>query len=413
MSSTPLGGEREKLVSKLPASLRQALKVRAAQLQTDVQDAVTAGIQSWRAAGQDFPTIDTAGAESFGTNLPEGLYDEFKTDCRERGVSYIQGLAQSVALWLADSQPPGQPRMTRRIVVCNQKGGVGKTAIAGGVAQALAEDPASITNATDEDSAAPVDGETALEAAERAAQAGLRVLLVDFDPQGHLSHQLGLKAIPAGQESLITHMLNREQTKQELIDLTVVVEGDRFGGRLRILPAAFDAFLLDSGLTVFRGPRHAALERALATVEEHVDVIVIDSPPSLGLAMDTALYYARQRDDEKPGNSGLLVPVEAEDTSAQAYGMLIQQIDSLSRDFDIHIEQIGLVVNKFDSRRGYIATSSRDKWIALGNPPVLAVVVDLKEQREAVRLQKPLLDYAPESAQAHQMRKIARGMRTS
>ncbi|WP_371095111.1 ParA family protein [Streptomyces sanglieri] len=399
MSSTPLGGEREKLVSKLPASLRQALKVRAAQLQTDVQDAVAAGIQAWRAASEALPSIDTAGAESFGTYLPEGLYDEFKTDCRDRGVSYIQGLAQAVALWLVKSQAPDQPEFVRRIVVCNQKGGVGKTAVSGGVAQALAEEE--------------ITDETALETAERAALAGLRVLLVDFDPQGHLSHQLGFTAIPAGQESLITHMLNREQAKQDLIDLTMVVEGERFGGRLRILPAAFEAFLLDSGLTVFRGPRHAALERALMPLEEHVDVVVIDSPPSLGLAMDTALYYTRQREDEKPGNSGLLVPVEAEDTSAQAYGMLIQQIDALMRDFDINIEQLGLVVNKFDSRRGYIATSSRDKWIALGTPPVLAVVLDLKEQREAVRLQKPLLDYAPDSAQAHQMRAIARGLRTS
>ncbi|MFB7852373.1 ParA family protein [Streptomyces sp. NPDC056053] len=398
MSSTPLGGEREKLVSKLPASLRQDLKVRAAQLQTDVQDAVTAGIQAWRATSEAIPSIDTSGAESFGTHLPEGLYDDFKADCRDRGVSYIQGLAQAVALWLVESQAPDQPRFTRRLVVCNQKGGVGKTAVSNGVAQAFAEERPS--------------NETALEAAKQAAQAGLRVLLVDFDPQGHLSHQLGFNAIPAGQESLITHMLNREQTKQNLIDLTMVVDGERFGGRLRILPAAFEAFLLDSGLTVFRGPRHAALERALMPLEEHVDIVVIDSPPSLGLAMDTALYYARQREDEKPNNSGLIIPVEAEDTSAQAYGMLIQQIDALMRDFDINIEQLGLVVNKFDGRRGYIATSSRDKWIALGTPPVLAVVLDLKEQREAVRLQKPLLDYSPNSAQADQMREIAQGLRT-
>ncbi|MFF3863678.1 ParA family protein [Streptomyces sp. NPDC002209] len=153
------------------------------------------------------------------------------------------------------------------------------------------------------------------------------------------------------------------------------------------------------------------LERALAPIEEHFDVIVIDSPPSLGLAMDAALYYGRQRDDEKPGSSGLVIPVEAEDTSAQAYGMLIQQTDSLARDYDIVIEQIGLVVNKFDSRRGYIATSSLEKWKSLGTPPVLAVVPDLKEQREAVRKQRPLLDYAPDCDQSHQMRKIARAVK--
>lgn len=362
-------------MSKLPASLLQALKVRAAQLQTDVQDAVAAGIRAWCSYTEELPFIDTAGAESFGTHLPEGLYDEFKEGCRSQGVSYIQGLAQSVALWLAE-HPVKDERTTRRIVVCNQKGGVGKTAVSAGVAEAMAE-------------------------------SGLRVLLVDYDPQGHLSHQLGLRAIPAGEESLITHMLHREQTRRSLVELAVTIEGERFGGRLRMLPAAFDAFLLDSGLTVFRGPRHAALERALFPVEEHFDVVVIDSPPSLGLAMDTGLHYARQRDGEKPGGSGLIIPVEAEDTSAQAYGMLIRQIESLSQDFDIHIEQLGLVVNKFDSRRGFIATSSKDKWVSLGKPPVLAVIPDLKEQREAVRVQRPLLDYAPNCDQSKQMRKLA------
>ncbi|WP_329391530.1 ParA family protein (plasmid) [Streptomyces sp. NBC_01351] len=379
MSSPNSGAEREKLVSKLPAHLQQALKVRAAQLQTDMQDAVASGIQAWRDCPDELPAVNTAGADSFGTYLPEGLYEDFKADCRHRGVSYIQGLAQSVVLWLADN-PAGSQGITRRIVVCNQKGGVGKTAVSAGLAEALAED-------------------------------GLRVLLVDYDPQGHLTHQLGLTAIPAGEESLITHMLHRELVKQPLLDLTVAIEGNRFGGRLRILPAAFDAFLLDSGLTMFRGPRHAALERAIAPLEEHFDVIVVDSPPSLGLAMDAALTFGRQRDEEKPGASGLIIPVEAEDTSAQAYGMLIQQIDSLSRDFDISIEQLGLVVNKFDSRRGYIATSSLDKWKSLGTPPVLAVVPDVKEQREAVRKQRPLLDYAPDCEQSHQMRQIARGVK--
>ncbi|MEU6102771.1 ParA family protein [Streptomyces flaveolus] len=398
MASPTSGGEREKLVSKLPAALRQALKVRAAQLSTDVQDAVTAGIHAWRAHPDPLPSVDTAGAESFGTWLPEGLYDDFKRDCVAREVSYIQGLAQSVALWLEQNPADGEAAPTRRIIVCNQKGGVGKTAVTAGLAQALAEDPQQWVSKT---------GRTE-DIARWAARLGLRVLMVDYDPQGHLSHQLGLKAIPAGQESLITHMLNREQAHTPLFDLTVVIDEARFGDRLRILPAAFDAFLLDSGLTMFRGPRHAALERALAPLEEHFDAIVIDSPPSLGLAMDAAIYYGRRRDGEQPGSSGLIIPVEAEDTSAQAYGMLINQVVSLAADYDIEVEQLGLVVNKYDSRRGFIATSSLDKWKSLGTPPVLAVIGDLKEQREAVRLQRALLAYSPESDQAHHMREIAR-----
>ncbi len=381
MASPYSGGDREKLASKLPAPLRQELKVRAAQLSVDVQDAVAAGITAWQAHSSPLPTIDTAGADSFGTYLPEGMYDVFKVDCADRGVSYIQGLAQAVRLWLDENASTeaasGSTQPARRIVVCNQKGGVGKTAVAGGIAQAFAE-------------------------------AGSRVLLIDYDPQGHLSHQLNIPAFDAGEESLVTHMLEREKTRKTIRDLAVVIPGDRFGGRLHVLPAAFDAFLLDGGLAMFRGPRHAVFERALSSAEADFDVIVVDSPPSLGLAMDAALYYGRKRNDEDEGRSGVVIPVEAEDSSAKAYGMLIRQVDALSADYDLEIELLGLVVNKYDSRRGFIATSSLEKWQALGTPPVLAVNKDLREQREAVRVTLPLLEYAPESDQAHTMRKIVK-----
>jgi chromosome partitioning protein len=289
-----------------------------------------------------------------------------------------------VRLWLDQNaeSDPGEltaRRTVRRIVVCNQKGGVGKTAVSAGVAQAFAE-------------------------------AGQRVLLVDYDPQGHLSHQLGIPNIDAGQESLVTHMLDRDKAKKDLRSLAVAIAGDRFEGRLHLLPAAFDAFLLDAGLAMFRGPRHAVFERALAAAEAKYDVIVVDSPPSLGLAMDAALYYGRRREGEKAGNSGVLIPVEAEDSSAKAYGMLVKQISALSDDYELDLELLGLVVNKYDSRRGFIATSSLEKWRSLGTPPVVAGLGDLKEQRESVRAVRPLLDYAPESEQAHGMRQIIRGI---
>ena len=59
-------------------------------------------------------------------------------------------------------------------------------------------------------------------------------------------------------------------------------------------------------------------------------------------------------------------------------------------------------------RRGYIATSSLSNWKEIGDPPVVAVIRDVKEQREAVRLKQPLLAYAPDCEQAEAMRTIAR-----
>ncbi|OAH14315.1 ParA family protein [Streptomyces jeddahensis] len=124
--------------------------------------------------------------------------------------------------------------------------------------------------------------------------------------------------------------------------------------------------------------------------------------------MDTALFYGRTRDGEEKESSGIVIPVLAEDSSADADDMLYEQIQDLSEDMDIEIAKLGFVVNMYDSRKGYIATSSLDSWKQIGDPPVVAIMPELKEQREAVRLKQPLLTYAPDCEQSEVMRTIAR-----
>lgn len=384
MASPYPQGDREKVASKLPVAVRQELKVRAAELGVDIQDAVTTAVTDWRELPAALAPVDTTGAESFSTWLPAGLYDAFKATCTQRNVSYTQGLAQSVRRWLdTNPSPSGVPAtgIVTRIIVCNQKGGVGKTAIAAGVAQALAEE-------------------------------GRRVLLVDYDPQGHLSQQLGIPQIAPGHDSLVSHMCG--ESDADLRELITVIEDERFGKRLNLLPSCFDGFLLDAKVAIrdvaARGfHKEHALEIALRDIETDFDVIVVDCPPSLGIAMDASLYYGRRRPGEPAGKSGVLIPVLAEDSSATAYGMLAGQIEDLRADLRIDIDYLGLVVNLYDSRRGVIATTSLANWKSLGDPPVLAVINDLKEQREAVRMQQPLLSYAPHCQVADAMRQIARG----
>jgi chromosome partitioning protein len=248
MASPYPDGEREKVASKLPGTLRQQLKVRAAELGQDIQVAVTDGITSWQAHDGELSPVDTSGAESFSTWLPTGLYNDFKADCTARGVSYTQGLAQSVKGWLETHPSPSHRPATgipQRKVVCNQKGGVGKTAVSAGIAQAYAED-------------------------------GQRVLLVDYDPQGHLSEQLGIEQIPPGQDSVVAHMCG--EGKGDLRELVHVIEDSRFEGRLHLLPACFDGFLLDARIATNTRIRHreTALERALEPLESDFDVIVVD-----------------------------------------------------------------------------------------------------------------------------------------
>ncbi|WP_309232869.1 ParA family protein [Nocardiopsis sp. BMP B8015] len=328
--------------------------------------------------------VDTSGAPPFSTWLPLGVYDTFKAHCADRKVSYIQGLAQALELWLADHPSPQEEHVAtphpRRRIMANQKGGVGKTALTAGVGQAYAE-------GTEHDGPAR------------------RVLMVDFDPQGHLTTQLGVDNLALDSDSLVKHMTG--EAKGDLADLIVPIEDERFGDRLYLLPACADGFVLDVKLSTIRA-REAALERALEPVEEGFDVIVVDCPPSLGLSMDSAIYYGRRRDEEKTGASGVVIPVQAEDSSADAFTLLTGQIEDLRQDMRLEIDYLGLVVNMYDSRRGFIATSSLQAWEDIGDPAVVAVVPDRKEQREAVRSKQGLLVYDPKCDQAAAMRQIAR-----
>lgn len=418
MSSPATSSDREKVVSKLPGWLRQNLKVRAAQHGLDIQTAVEQGIAAWCGLASALETVDTSGADSFATFLPQGQWDEFKQTAKDRGVSLIQGLAQSVVLWLETNQAPDivRPAVTRRIIVCNQKGGVGKTAIAAGTGEAMAEDPNKLhpvrvakqlvaaLRAVDQDNALVADDSDPMDV-ENLPGLGMRVLLVDFDPQCHLTNQLGATPVPMNGDSLTNHMAG--DPKGDLRDLIVSVDDEHFDGRLHLLPGCNDAFLLDVRLSAVRA-REAALERALAPLEAEYDVIIIDCPPSLGLSMDAAAYYGRRRDAEGPGQSGALIVVQAEDSSADAYELLTTQIEDLRGDLSLEIDYLGIVVNLYDGRRGYIATSSLQGWVDIKDPRVVGLVGDLKEQKEAVRMKQPLLSYAPKSQQAVSMRALAR-----
>lgn len=280
------------------------------------------------------------------------------------------------------SRPP------QRLISSMQKGGVGKTSTSAGLAQAMAEDP-------------------------KYGGLGLRVLLVDYDPQGDITVWHGIERIPLladnSQHSLTKHILGHAGGK-DISDLLVTIDGDRFNGRLKLLPTCMDAFLLEASMGQVRF-KEASLERALQPLEGHFDVIIIDCPPSLGLSMDAAVYYGRRRQGEPAGRSGLLMPVQAEDSSVEAYMLFNWQVSDLVEAASITVDYLGFVVNLYDSRRGIIATSTLEQWQEVGDPPVLEIVADRKEQREQVRLKEPLFVLYPDSEHAKSLRSLAKKLR--
>ena len=74
----------------------------------------------------------------------------------------------------------------------------------------------------------------------------------------------------------------------------------------------------------------------------------------------------------------MLIVVQAEDSSADAYGLLTSQIEDMRADLALDIDYLGLVVNHYDARRGYIANSSLQSWMDIKDPRVVGVIGDLK-----------------------------------
>lgn len=368
---------REKLLVNLTPELRRDLRIRAAEHGLNMQDAAASAIGLWLETA-DAPEAETRGAKSWGVFLPAGGPARFTAECDARQLTKVQGMAQAITLWLAAHPSPTERRVAqpvKRILVGNQKGGVGKTFVASGLAQAMAE-------------------------------MGLNVLLVDYDPQGHLTSRLQIPGLPDGSDSLLKHMLG--EADRHLARSLVALPHERFGGRLHVLPASKDAFLMDAKLALLQVGRDTCLARALAPIEDGYDVIILDGPPNLGLAIDLAINYVQRRPGELIDHSGILVPVWSDRSSFDAYEMLNEQIDTHCRMTGAVVDQLGFVVNAYDPRKGVGTRSFYEGWNELTTPGTLGTIRDLVEGREASDYQVPLLVHAPESEQAQVMRSLAK-----
>ncbi len=186
----------------------------------------------------------------------------------------------------------------RKIAVLNQKGGVGKTTTVVNIAAAL-------------------------------AGMGLRVVVVDLDPQAHLTIHLGLEPQAIGAGSY--EVLIKEAKFEEEIMLV--------RPNLWLLPADINLVGAENELVSVVG-RETILREAIESVEDEFDYMMIDCPPSLGLLTLNALAAA----DE------VLIPLQPHFLALQGFGKLLQTVDLVNKRINPELKVQGILLCMFDTR---------------------------------------------------------------
>lgn len=188
--------------------------------------------------------------------------------------------------------------MSTVLSLANQKGGVGKTTTAVNLAVAL-------------------------------AASGMRVLLADADSQANTTSTLGLpkRGIPSVYDGLV-----RDVPAEALIRQNV-------RPRLDVLPSTVD--LAGAEIELVELPeREARLRRLLKPVAGAYNVILIDSPPSLGLLTVNTLVAA----------TGVLVPLQCEYLALEGLSQLLDTMERLRPRLNPTLKLFGIALTMFDGR---------------------------------------------------------------
>jgi chromosome partitioning protein len=186
--------------------------------------------------------------------------------------------------------------MGRVISFANQKGGVAKTTTTLNLGVALSEQ-------------------------------GLKVLLVDLDPQGNLTMSQGLNpdTIERSMFDVLVHRLPiGEVIHHAEVDLAV---------------SSIDLAGAELALSSMIG-RERALEKALVPVRDSYDYVLIDTPPSLGLLTINALV----------ASNGVVVPVQCEYLSLRGLVQLENTLSMIRENLNPSVGIEGILPTMFDSR---------------------------------------------------------------
>jgi len=162
----------------------------------------------------------------------------------------------------------------------------------------------------------------------RLAQMGHRTLLIDLDPQGHLTQCLGLnnQQYP---KTLFSALIEKEAI-EKIIVKTDLPTLDVIPSNLNLSPIELSLFSMNS--------REFRLKKLLCNIEKSYDLIIMDASPSIGLLNLNAIL----------SSNDLIIPVLADFLSYHGLKILFETLSTIEEDFSFVFENIFIFLNRYN-----------------------------------------------------------------
>ena len=226
---------------------------------------------------------------------------------------------------------------------------------------------------------------TTVNLAATLAEKGLRVLVVDVDPQSNATSWLGVRDAGKGifaclcENGSIKDALRKTGT--EGVDL--VPSSPWLVGAERSLAGEVGAETL--------------LRRKLKTVASHYDVCLVDTPPTLGVLTIGALVAADQ----------IIVPVEAHVMALNGLAQLLETVETVQDRLNDKLTLLGIVACRVDGRTKHAPEVVGELRRRFPNETFTTIIRESVRLAEAPSFGQPITAYDTKSPGAEDYRALA------